>query len=1057
MGSNKSYWTGLEEYNQTEEFKQAQENEFAPEVSIDEFLGDSGVGSATTGRRDFLKFLGFSLSAATLAACEAPVIKSIPYVNKPEDITPGIANWYSSTYYDGNDFANVLVKTREGRPIYIKGNNSYGWSGGAINARINSSVLPLYDSARLAGPTKGGEAISWEKADAEIGAAIDKAVAGGKKVVVLSNTVASPSTQAAIDAFGKKITDGEGAFEHVQFDAVSYKGIRTAHENAFGKAVIPSMDFSKAKSIVSVGADFLGTWLTSNIFTKQFADTRRPELGSMSTLFQFESQMSITGSNADFRTLVKPSEEGKVAVAIYNHIAKWAGVPVAGTVPAEIAAKTKNAAKSLWDAKGASLVVAGSNNPDIQTVVAGINQLLENYGATLNLENPLNFFQGDEDAFAALTQDMNAGKVGALVMYGVNPNYSAPNAAKFNAGLAKVGVTVSFNGFADETASKAQYILPDNHFLESWNDVSPKVGEYAMTQPTINALHNTRQAQESFLKWSGNNTSYLDFMKSNWEANAAAWNLDVFAGDFWNELVHNGSFNSGEKVEAGSYSDSAISSAASKATKIAGGEFEINFYEKAGIGIGNQANNPWLQELPDPITKVTWDNYVTMAPKDVEAMGLNRHIGERLPASLVKITVNGTSVELPVFPVPGQKPGTVGVALGYGRGANGENIGKAAFQTGEYGGHIADENGNPVAIGKNVFPMVTMKDGHANYSAAVTVDKIDGEYPLACTQTHHTLMGRDSIVRETSLSVFNASSKDVYNPAHTLKVHEGHDIVDKDIKEVDLWEQHPVENVGHRWGLSIDLSTCTGCSACVTACHSENNVPVVGKDEVRRSRDMHWLRMDRYFSSEEDDVKASGGDFDYDLMEIPEENPKVVHMPMMCQHCNHAPCETVCPVAATTHSNEGLNQMTYNRCIGTRYCANNCPYKVRRFNWFNYTAYKKFSEVNPSQDDMSRLVLNPDVVVRTRGVMEKCSMCVQKIQAGKLDAKKEGRPVKDGEIQTACAESCPTNAIVFGDLNDKNTENAKRAFGDRGYNAIEEVGTRPNVYYMVKVRNTDKA
>ncbi|MFT5336823.1 MAG: MoCo/4Fe-4S cofactor protein with predicted Tat translocation signal [Luteibaculaceae bacterium] len=1055
MGSNKSYWTGLEELHQTEEFKQAQENEFAPEVSIDEFLGDSGLGSATTGRRDFLKFLGFSLSAATLAACEAPVIKSIPYVNKPEDITPGVANWYSSTFYDGNDFANILVKTREGRPIYIKGNSSYGWTGGAINARINSSVLPLYDSARLQGPFKGGAATSWETADAEIAGSLTKIKAKGGKVVVLSNTIASPSTQAAIDAFKVSITEENGQFSHVQYDAVSYKAIRTAHDNLFGTAVIPTHDFSKAKAVVSVGADFLGSWLTGNLFTKQFAATRRPEMGSMSKHFQFETQMSVTGSNADFRTLVNPSDEGKVLVALYNHIAKWAGVAAVASVPAEWATKTEKAAKALWSAKGASLVVAGSNNADLQTVAAGINRMLENYGSTLDLAKPMNLFKGDEAELEGLIKEMNAGKVDGVILYGVNPAYNTPWADAFAKGMAKVGLSVAFSAYADETATKAQYILPDSHYLESWNDLSPVVGEYALTQPVINNLYDTRQAQQTLLNWSGNNTTYLEFIQSNWEEKLGAWGM--FSKDFWNQLVHNGSYTSTESVVGGEFSDAALSAAGQGAISTKASGMELVMYQKTGVGTGNQVNNPWLQELPDPITKVTWDNYVTMAPKDVAEMGLNQHIGERLPASLVKVTVNGIALELPVFPTPGQKPGTVGVALGYGRGANGEKIGKSAFQTGEYGGHLTDENGNPVTIGKNAYPMVTMVDGHAQYHGSVTVEKVEGEYPLACTQTHHTLMGRDSIVRETSLNVFNASSKDVYNPAHTLKVHEGHDIVDKDIKDVDLWEQHPVENVGHRWGLSIDLSTCTGCSACITACHSENNVPVVGKDEVRRSRDMHWLRLDRYFSSEEDAVKADGGDFDYDLMEVPEDNPKVVHMPMMCQHCNHAPCETVCPVAATTHSNEGLNQMTYNRCIGTRYCANNCPYKVRRFNWFNYTAYKKFTEVNPSQDDMSRLVLNPDVVVRTRGVMEKCSMCVQKIQAGKLDAKKAGEPVQDGAIQTACAESCPTNAIVFGDLNDKKTENAKRAFGDRGYNAIEEVGTRPNVYYMVKVRNTEKA
>jgi molybdopterin-containing oxidoreductase family iron-sulfur binding subunit len=485
------------------------------------------------------------------------------------------------------------------------------------------------------------------------------------------------------------------------------------------------------------------------------------------------------------------------------------------------------------------------------------------------------------------------------------------------------------------------------------------------------------------------------------------------------------------------------------------GDLEVVMYQKARIGIGQQANNPWLQELPDPMTKVTWDNYITMNPVEMKEAGYAVTFDQENGLNMATVKVGNNEVTLPVYPLPGQAPKTVGIALGYGRGANGEKIGKAAFKTKEYGGNETLENGNAAPIGANVFPFVSVVNGTLTYEAVGSLTKVEGTYPIAATQIHHTVMARHSIVRETTLDIYNKEDKEAYNPAHMLqKLDEHGNHVKAPMSEFDLWDAHPVEKIGHRWGMTVDLSSCIGCGSCLIACQSENNVPVVGKDEVRRGREMHWLRIDRYFSS---DVEATIGtrteEFGYQEAEVAALNPKVVHMPMMCHHCNHAPCETVCPVAATTHSNEGLNQMTYNRCIGTRYCANNCPYKVRRFNWFNYPSYKKFTEINPAQDDLGRMVLNPDVTVRTRGVMEKCSFCVQRIQAGKLVAKKEGRPVADGDYTTACSDACPTNAIIVGDWNDITAHVRKSADDKRSYQALEEVGVKPNVWFKVKVRN----
>jgi MoCo/4Fe-4S cofactor protein with predicted Tat translocation signal len=1087
MGITKKYWSSLDELQNTAAAQEALTSEFKRDQSVQDFLNDENLNESNTGRRDFLKFMGFGLAAATLAACETPVVKSIPYVVKPEEITPGVANYYASTYYDGNDYGNLLVKTREGRPIHIKGNKDHGIAGGGLNSRMNASVLGLYDSARLKGPKKAGADIDWNTLDTEMKAAL----ASANSIRIVSNTIISPSTQRAINEFSAKYA---GKVKHVQYDAVSYSGLAKANGGS-----IPNYDFSKAKTIVSISADFLGTWLMPAAFTAQYAQTRKPEGEWMSKHYQFESNMSLTGSNSDVRTAIKPSQQGAVAAALYAAVT---GGSASGVEGADTA--IASAAESLKANAGASLVVAGSNDPNVQMIVAAINAALNNNGTTVDTKNSVNLFQGSDEGMAALVEEMNTGSVDVLVVYGVNPSYSWMNAEKFNSGLQKVKTSISFSMFADETASRCAYMAPDHHYLESWNDYSPMKGRTDLAQPTINPLYNSRYAQESFLRWSDNASAYYDYMRAT--QNGAYTAAMIKSDSAWNTAVHNGTFATPVAVAAialiteaaapaatpvaaeapGAAAPAAapapamnIADALAAVSSAKAGEWEVTLYQKVTMGAGNHANNAMLQETPDPITKVTWDNYVTMAPADMKEMGLETYIGQCDCASLVTVTVNGKSITLPAMPVPGQKRKTMGIALGYGRGAGNEEIGKAAYQTGRAGVHLM-EGDKRQTIGGNAYPMVGMSNGHASYSSSdVTIVSAPGTYSIATTQMHATVMGRDSVIKETVIATYLAE-KDAkrgeasYNVAVTLPVHED---VNKDgkidvndrqsVRAADLWRDHPVEGVGHRWGMTIDLSSCLGCGSCITACHTENNVPVVGKDEVLRHRDMHWMRIDRYFSSEHQSIDIAdtlantkeatekGTIAAYREMENPEENPRTVHMPMMCQHCNHAPCETVCPVAATVHSNEGLNNMAYNRCIGTRYCANNCPYKVRRFNWFNYVTNDKFAMVNPAQDDTLRMVLNPDVTVRTRGVMEKCSMCQQRIQAGKTEAKRNGTTVLDGMIQTACAEACPTNAIVFGDLNDATSNNAKRANNVRSYHALEEVGIQPNIYYMTKVRNIE--
>ncbi len=1081
MGTNKKYWKGLDELNETPEFVASTKNEFPQELSVDQFLAEDKLKESSTGRRDFLKFLGFSVAAATVAACEAPVIKAVPYAVKPEDITPGVANWYASSYYDGESYASVLVKTREGRPIHIKGNKKNGFTNGGTNPRIVGSVLSLYDGERLQNPQLNDEAITWGAADETIMKQLKATVNKGKKVVLLSNTIISPSTQTIIGELKTSLTGGsdlvasvEGApvegvageglavqpavdnskFEHVQYDAISYNGMREANLESFGKRIIPDYDFSAAKTIVSVGADFMNSWVLPTQFLADYVKGRNPENDWMSRHHQFETNMSITGSNADVRSMIKPSEQGKVLALLLKEVGGSVGISTEGLSEAVIA-NVKSAAADLKAAKGKSIVVAGSNRKSIQVIVNAINSKLNNYSNTINLNNPINLYQSEDAKMDALVKDMQAGKIGALISWDTNPVYSYGDAVGFAAGVAKVGLTVSMARYADETATLFQYICPNSHALESWDDFNPKANHYSLAQPTIRPLHDTRPAAESLMIWAGmashvgkGSKNYHDYISDIWKQ----WGFPTQTehADFhsyWSAMVHNSCGADSEIPASAIAFNGNLNKAATAEKAVTSQGTEIAFYQKAGLGAGIHANNPWLQELPDPISKVTWDNYATMAPSDMENK-YNTGLGQREEQSVVTVTVGDASIDLPVYPQPGQAPGTIGIAFGYGRGAQGEAIGKSAYQqVGDYG------EASTEMIGANAF---LLAKGGVMEAFNATVTDTGNKYTLACTQTHATVMARNSIMKETTFDIYKHEKAEAYNHRH--KLHSGWNHEEKLTEEFDLWDEHPVEHVGHRWGMSIDLNLCVGCGSCVVACGSENNVPVVGRDEVRRGREMHWLRIDRYYAS---DIEATVGtrvpeEFEeegFAGLKKPADNPKVAYMPMMCQHCNHAPCETVCPVAATTHSNEGLNQMAYNRCIGTRYCANNCPYKVRRFNWFNYPSYRKFTEVNPAQDDLGRMVLNPDVVVRTRGVMEKCSFCVQKIQSGKLVAKKADRPVVDGDVSTACADVCPSNAITFGDWNDVESQIRKSSEEKRAYQALEEIGVKPNIWYKVKVRN----
>jgi MoCo/4Fe-4S cofactor protein with predicted Tat translocation signal len=1017
MSSNKKYWKSVEELQDNSIVEKFAQNEFVDQIPTEEFLGNENLSETATTRRDFLKYVGFSTAAATLAACEGPVKKSIPYVLQPDTIIPGIADYYATTMFDGFDFANILVKTREGRPIKIE-NNTIDINSFRANARVHASVLSLYDSKRLKNSTFDGESINWSEVNLTVSKNLEEAKIENKSIVLLTNTIASPSTIKLINDFITKYPNAK----HVQYDAVSENSALNAFQEVYGERALANYDFSKANVIVSIGADFLGDWQGGS-YSGGYAKGRIPQKGKMSKHYQFEANMTLSGAAADKRIPMSNAQQKLALLKIYSIIT--GNTYYGGKIENEVT--VVNAANQLKQSSKGGVLVSGIDDVNAQKLVLAINNALQS--ESFNTTNTRQIRKGNTQEVNQLISNMKAGSVHTLIMYGVNPIYTLANSKDFESGLSKVKFSASLTQKYDETAVKTKMSIATSHYLENWGDLELIRGTYSLVQPTINPLFNTKQFEECLLKWTNNPKSLYDYIKEN--------SVNYSNGKSFNQTIHDGLVTREVVRETSATSDIAAA-ALSLASSLKSNDFELHLYTKVGLGDGQQANNPWLQEFPDPITRICWGNYATISRVDAEEKGLkNWNVANgAMNGNFISIKVGKTVLEnVPVVIQPGQAKGTLGLSFGYGK--------KEGLKT-------------EMQNGVNAFSIYN----NFNTVQNITIEKTSGEHEFAAVQLQKTLMGRGDIIKETTLKIFSTEDVKVWNKPSMVSL----DHAPIEAIKVDLWESFD-RTIGHHFNLSIDLNSCTGCGACVIACHAENNVAVVGKSEVRRSRDMHWLRIDRYYSSEDtfegDNLKKTNFDGlfgdngslgGFGEMEHPADNPQVAFQPVMCQHCNHASCETVCPVAATSHGRQGQNQMAYNRCVGTRYCANNCAYKVRRFNWFLYAENSEFDY--HMNDDLGRMVLNPDVNVRSRGVMEKCSMCIQMTQMTILTAKNEGRLVEKDEFKTACSSACTTGAMKFGDINDKESEVAKLTENDRMYHLLEHVGTKPNVMYHVKVRNT---
>ena len=976
--TGKEYWRSLDQLADSDEFKKFLHREF-PE-------GASEMNNAWS-RRNFLTMMGASMALAGLASCRRPEEKIVPYVRAPEEILPGRPLYYATNMPLGISSIGLVVETHEGRPTKIEGNELHPSSRGALNSLAQASVLGLYDPDRSQTVNNRGAKKDWSDFLAfwnEHAKTLDET--GGEGLAIIAEPFSSPTMNRLLAQFEKKFPKAKW----VAYSPVSDENIFHGIMKVAGRPWRPLYDYSQAEVILSLDADFTLTESENITAVRGFADGRRvkSEKDDMNRLYVVESGHSATGGNADHRLRLQSSQIPAFALTLAFALRdeglkidalKSVSRPQVPAGDSEWQRWMKPLARDLVKAGKKGLIVGGYKQPaELHALIFAINQALGSnavsYAGFTDTVYP------NTTNFTKFTEELRNGQYNTVIILGGNPVYDAPVDTKFASALKKAPNSIHLGHYRDETGSASAWHLPMSHYLEQWGDTRAADGTSGLIQPMIAPLFNGRSAIEVLeLITTGVETKGYELVRQTWSKILKG---DVFESQ-WRRILHDGvladsaSERGKTKLDNGAVAKVCESTIFKAETSE---EMEIVFAVSPSLYDGRFANNGWLMELPDPSTKISWDNAALMSPLTAAHFGVANK-------DLVRLSFGGHELEAPVWILPGHADNSVTLELGYGRSSL---------------GRIGD------GVGANAYRLRTSANMHFGYG--LELSKTGRALVIANVQDHNSMEGRP-LMREATMEEYREDPNFAPEMVHHPPL-------------VSMWDEHKYDQ-GNQWGMTIDLNVCTGCNACTIACQSENNIPVVGKVEVEKGREMHWIRIDRYFAGDEN-------------------SPEMVYQPVTCHHCEDAPCEQVCPVAATNHNKEGLNVMTYNRCIGTRYCSNNCPYKVRRFNFFNFTK---------DTPEVTKMAMNPDVTVRSRGVMEKCTFCIQRINIAKLDAKKGGREIKDGEVVTACQQTCPAKAIEFGNILDKNSRVAKAKEQNRNYAMLSELNTRPRLTYLAKIRN----
>jgi molybdopterin-containing oxidoreductase family iron-sulfur binding subunit len=974
----KTYWRSLAQIENRPEYRDALEREF-PE-------GASHLTDRVT-RREMIQLLGASLSLAGLAGCRRPVEEIVPYVNAPEDVVPGIPRYYATTMPFRRSAYGVIVESHEGRPTKIEGNPAHPSTLGASSTRVQASVLSLYDPDRSQSVALKGEKKTWpDFVTAWTELAKTHAADGGAGLAVLSEAFSSPTMARLVAELRTRFPKAQWA----TYDAVSDENRLAGLKQATGRDVDLMLRFDRASVILCLDADPLLTDPEMVRHSRGFASGRSTSAASMNRLYAVEGVYSLTGAMADHRLRL----ENRHLATFAAELAARLGAPGAagGSAASSLSIDPRwfdALVKDLQAHRGKSLIVAGDRQPPaVHALVCALNSHLGNTGQTVSYFETKDAALPSLSSLTSLVSAMNAGTVQTLVMLGGNPVFDAPADLDFAAALAKVPHSIALSHAVDETASKAEWHINRAHYLESWGDARAVGGTLSVVQPLILPLFGGKSDIELLgVMVADKDRPGYDLVRETWQPILGAAEFDKR----WNRVLHDGLLANSELPEI---TPDAKTVPITVTTSNGSSGLEVVFVASPALHDGRYANDGWLQELPDPLTKLTWDNPALVSMNTAKSL-------QAVSGDVVRIDYAGRSLELPLWIMPGMADNVVELTLGYGR---------------THAGRIGN------GVGFNTFALRASKA--MNFDVGAAISKTGRTYPLSATQEHWNMADRPLVRETTAAELHGHGSEPVKEGAHSgtstpMGVFPG------ETKHFSMWKEHTYDT-GRQWGMTIDLNACTGCNACVTACQSENNIPVVGKQQVANGREMHWVRVDRYFAGD------------------PAGNPETVFQPIPCMQCEDAPCEQVCPVAATVHDSQGLNVMVYNRCIGTRYCSNNCPYKVRRFNFFNFTK---------DTPDILKLAMNPDVTVRARGVMEKCTYCVQRINRASIDAKVAGRELKDGDVKTACQQACPAQAITFGDLRDPSSQVVKAKADSRNYALLDELNTKPRTTYLTKVRN----